>query len=170
MVEGFKQHNNSIGRGKGIITIYKEDFKFNNDVTKPNYQMTKIISVNMDIINVYRSSSAENLAFINDLCELLDSKKHTLILGDFNICFLKENNNKVFTTLRRLGFKQLVERPSHILGGLIDLVFCYCPEVDVPYDVKQTAQYYLDHDLIIISGKITLLITIILDIIFRITA
>ena len=40
--KGFEQHNNSVGRGKGISTFYKSDYTVEKDVTKPNYQMTKL--------------------------------------------------------------------------------------------------------------------------------
>ena len=152
--QGFKQHNNSVGRGRGITTFYKSHFEVEEDVTKPDYQMTKLRSDFIDIINVYRSTGGDNKDFIEDLCSLLNSKKQTLILGDMNICYNSENTNKVFVMLQNLGFKQLVKYPSHLEGRLIDHVFYYCPDGGVSYKVLQQAQYYTDHDLIkVVKGN-----------------
>ena len=157
-MEGWTQHNNSVGKGKGITTFYKKDFVLEKDVTKPNYQMTKIMSDSMDIINIYRSTGAEKSDFLEDLCQLFNQEKHTLILGDFNICYSTENSNQVFQTLRNMGFSQLVRAPTHIEGRKIDQVFCYCPGDDVVYEVSQIAQYYTDHDLIkVVKGNAVLL-------------
>ena len=152
--KGWKQHNNSVGRGKGISTFYKPEFVLEKDVTLPSYQMTKIRSDSIDIINVYRSSGAENYNFIEDLCGLCNPEKHTLILGDFNICYNSQIDNQVYQTLRNMGFRQLVKHPTHIDGRLIDPVFSFSPGIEVIYEVKQQAQYYTDHDMIeVVEGK-----------------
>ena len=51
-------------------------------------------------------------------------------------------------TLDRYGLKQILQRPTHIRGGLID--HCYVSE-SITSDClkfKQKAVYYTDHDLI----------------------
>ena len=155
-VSGWKQHSNSAGRGKGIVTFFKSGFEVERDVTQSRYQMTKITSSSMDIINVYRSSGADTQTFLQDLCGLIDSGNHTLILGDFNICYNSQSSDLLFHTLRCLGFKQLVKSPTHKDGRLIDHVFLFSPDSNVSYEVLQQAQYYTDHDLIkVIQGKNT---------------
>ena len=155
-VSGWKQHSNSAGRGKGIVTFFKSGFEVERDVTQSRYQMTKITSSSMDIINVYRSSGADTQTFLQDLCGLINSGNHTLILGDFNICYNSQSSDLLFHTLRCLGFKQLVKSPTHKDGRLIDHVFLFSPDSNVSYEVLQQAQYYTDHDLIkVIQGKNT---------------
>ena len=153
-IPGWNQHNNSAGRGKGIITCFKSGFEFERDVTQSRYQMTKITSGSIDIINVYRSSDAETTSFLQDLCGLIDSWNHTLVLGDFNICYNSQSSHLLFSTLNSLGFRQLVKSATHKDGRLIDHVFFHCPDNNVYYEVQQQAQYYTDHDLIkVIQGK-----------------
>ena len=152
--EGWQQHNNSIGKGKGITTFYKPNYIWVGDVTKANYQLTKLKSVGMDVINVYRSAGAENTDFVEDLFGLITSGKRTLVLGDFNICYISEFSNLVFQALRSNGFQQIVEHPTHIEGRQIDLVFFHCPDQAICYEVKQQAQYFTDHDLLkVVQGK-----------------
>ena len=76
---------------------------------------------------------------------------NTLIMGDFNICHTKEYFHEIYENLRKLGFKQLVEKPTHIEGRLIDYVFIACPNNEIIYTVTQQAQYFTDHDLIKIN-------------------
>ena len=51
---GLSHHANSVGRGKGISTFYTESYTWVADVTKQLYQMTKIASKELNIINIYR--------------------------------------------------------------------------------------------------------------------
>ena len=154
LIDGWQQHSNSVGKGKGISTYYKSCYIWEKDVTKANYQITKISSDSMEIINVYRSAGANNLSFIEDLTNILDTRKDILILGDFNICYAMDSLNEVFTTLRSLGFCQLVKHPTHIEGGLIDLVFVFSTNPMNAYEVRQQAQFFTDHDVVeVIKGK-----------------
>ena len=148
------QHNNSVGKGKGVSTFWKKNFKWHSDITKPNYQMTKIQTDHMDIINIYRSSGAENKNFIEDLVSLITPGKEAVILGDFNICYSEERFSPVFETLEGFGFKQIVSEPTHIEGRMIDLVFFFSSDAGTEYKARQQAQYFTDHDLIqVVRGK-----------------
>ena len=148
------QHDNSVGRGKGISTFYKSPFSFMLDIKRAQYQLTKLTSFNMDIINVYRSNGANTLMFIADIQKII-SRKKTLIIGDFNLCFLTETNHPIFQFLDSWGFYQLVNNPTHILGRMIDLVFINT-ETDVEnVEVLQQSPFFTDHDMIeITSGNI----------------
>ena len=154
--EGWEMHDNSVGKGKGIVTFFKKSFVWKSDVTTSKYQITKIQSDEIEIINVYRSAGADNIKFLEDICGLISSGKQTVILGDFNICYISENSNQVFQVLRYMGFQQLVKHRTHIEGRLIDLVFFFSPDSSICFKVKQQAQYFTDHDLIrVIRGNIT---------------
>ena len=110
--------------------------------------MTRITSESCNIINVYRSRGANTLTFKEDLQKLIDMKHHTLVIGDFNICYRKNPNHEIFKMLIDLGFRQLVHKPTHIDGGTIDLVFSLCPDQEIKYHVRQRAHFFLDHDII----------------------
>ena len=100
---GWMQHSNSVGKGKGIATFYTENYKWAMDITKPLYQFTKIVSEQLEVINVYRSEGAETNNFLNDLCGLISSVKQTMILGDFNLCYMSENSHQLFQVLHSKG-------------------------------------------------------------------
>ena len=147
-LDGWEQHVNSVGRGKGIITCYKTQYSWDRNITRAKYQLTKIISNSQDIINVYRSAGANDDNFIEDLQQLINLDKDVLILGDFNICYKSHGNNKVFEELKSLGFQQLVEFPTHMEGHLLDLVFSFSTDGLTANKVSQQSQFFTDHDLI----------------------
>ena len=144
------QHSNSMGKGKGITTLYDQSYDLEKDVAKPLYQMTKIASKYLDVINVYRSQGANTKNFENDLLELVYLDRHTIILGDFNLCYQKYPNHSIFQMLRDLGFQQQVKFPTHMEGGTIDLVFTLNDKNIYKHEIQQTSQHYTDHDLITI--------------------
>ena len=147
------QHENHVGRGKGIAVFHDESVSIEKDVNKPLYQITKLISESKAIINVYRSQGANTESFIDDLLEMIDLNEHTIIVGDFNLCFLRYSSHKIFNTLRNLHFEQLLKKPTHIDGGMIDLIFVLCSG-DLPYEIIQQAQYFTDHDILSIRIRL----------------
>ena len=110
------------------------------------FQLTLIESSELNLINVYRSSNAETSSFLSHLGSLLDTSKQTVILGDFNLCYLSQRNHPIFKFLESIDFHQMVENPTHIEGRLIDLVFLNDGNLKV--DIRQIAQYFTDHDLL----------------------
>ena len=142
------QHSNSIGNGKGIATLYNESFKVEKDISKSLYQMTKLESKSLDVINIYRSQGAPTENFENELLELIDLNRHTIILGDFNLCHQKNPHHRIFQMLRELGFRQQVRYPTHIECGTIDLVFTLSRNKAYLYEIIQQGQHYTDHDLL----------------------
>jgi exonuclease III len=156
---GWKQHNNSVGKGKGISTFFTEEYELEKDITNPSYQMTKITSERLEIINVYRSIGAETENLLEDLCSLISPGKQTLLLGDFNLCFMSESFHQLFQALKGMGYKQIVEDPTSIKGRLIDLAFISPTDSDVFKKVQQQSQFFTDHDLIeIIEGEFNIFI------------
>ena len=111
-------------------------------------------SGSLNIINVYRSSSLEpSSAFIKDFVSIFDKKTRTLLVGDLNICGLKERNHPILHRLETLGFKQKIQNPTHIEGRQIDHVFFFSPSGDIypAVEVIQVGQFFTDHDLIVVD-------------------
>ena len=150
--------HNSVGRGKGITTLFSQNFTWVTDITEEKYQITKIQSSQADILNVYRSNDADNENFIYDLTSLLVTGRKTLILGDFNICYISNRQSPVFLILNDLGFTQLVQEPTHVAqqeehtSRLIDLAFLWSTQPTTQLRVEQQAQYFTDHTLLKIVG------------------
>ena len=157
-LDGYMSHFNSYGDGKGMALYHKEVFKQSGNIKKENYQISKLSSEKYDIISVYRSSdSVESnmIDFLTDLRTLLCTNKNTLILGDFNFDASSQNKNFLLRGLENWNFKQLIQDPTHVQGGVID--HCYISN-DVPIcsiSLYQKSVYYTDHDIIEVTIKQT---------------
>lgn len=65
--------------------------------------MTMISSIDLDIINIYRSLGASSNQLMTDIRRLLNLAKSTIIVGDLNICAVKEKvpyHYKIFDETR----------------------------------------------------------------------
>ena len=68
-INGYNSHFNSVGPGKGLAFYYKEDiFEPTMEVKVEKLQITKMESIEVDIITVYKSEQA-------NLSELLEHLK-----------------------------------------------------------------------------------------------
>ena len=145
---GYISHFNSQGRGKGIAVYIKEggDYHIQN-VTSPFQQMTKLYSDTLDIITIYRSQDESYISIQSQLQTLLNMKKNTLIVGDFNFCYL-EKTNTLRNYMEGLGFRQLVGSATHISGGMLDQVYFRQVQDKRAATVEQISNYYSDHDTI----------------------
>ena len=149
-IEGFEKHFNSVGRGKGIVTYFRDIYSFVADVKKDQYQMTKVSSNALDVINIYRSSNADSTQFLIDFSKIFDFTKPTLVLGDFNICWKLERTHSIMRFMEGKGFQQLVSSVTHMEGRQIDQVFLFDPEnCDTSsLEVTQQSSYFSDHDIL----------------------
>ena len=109
-INGFILHKNSAGRGKGLATYYRPSlFQQTTDVKDTNFQITKLESVQLDVISVYRSKEGKITELTNQLMAMINYGKDTLICGDFNICFYKDRKNRLIRKLEEIGFEQHVK-------------------------------------------------------------
>ena len=142
---GYANH----GRGKGGAVYSKlmaKSYKWNSNNTM---QVMKTIYEKIEVINVYRSSNGQMKELIEKLREIINSKKLTIITGDFNLCAREEKTNRVIMFLQEIGFSQLVKDASHIQGRIIDHIYINCTEVVI--DIERYSPYYSDHDALLVS-------------------
>ena len=123
---------------------------------KENYQISKLQSEQYDIICVYRSSDAvkyKQIEFLSDLRGFVCEPKQTLIFGDFNFNAVCPNQNYILRELESWNFKQLIQNPTHVQGGVID--HCYITNTIPAASVmmSQKPVYYTDHDIIKVTIK-----------------
>ena len=118
-LEGYQGYFSSEGRGKGVAVYVKEglDILGIHNFAEPNIQLTKIVMRKMDVITIYRSQQEPFSRAALFLKNFIEPKKDTLVVGDFNFCPKKEEND-LSNYLRGAGFHQLVTLPTHIKGGL----------------------------------------------------
>ncbi len=147
-LEGYMSHFNSQGRGKGIVVYVKEGKPVHfQKLTTPKLQMTKLSADTLDIITIYRSQEESFISMESHLEALMDLKKNTLIVGDFNFCYLKKKNS-LRNYLEGLGFRQLVSSATHIGRGLLDQAHFRQVQGMKTAKVEQMSNYYSDHDTI----------------------
>ena len=118
-------------------------------VNKSLYQISRVSSNALDVINVYISRGADKRQFLKDLSSLAKGTKPCIIAGDFNIDFLKTANELIISQIISNGFKQVVTLPTHEKGGLIDHV--YVKNVPDKVEVVLSFPFYSDHAAILLT-------------------
>ena len=142
-------HFITCGRGKGLVTFFSAEFHIEYEIINPLYQIAKLTSDELDIINVYRSNNAGS-TFTEDLQDLLEdpNNKTTIVCGDLNFCAKKHPTHPIKLFLEKENFVQLVNDPTHIEGGVLDHVYVKCKGSKTLDDIqtKMKGCYYSDHD------------------------
>ena len=152
-LNGYKIHLNSIGRGKGLATYFKEEkFAVKQDIKNEDLQITILESENLCVIGLYRSSEDRSLSLY--LKELIPDTGNCLIIGDFNLCTRRLPSHEVFLTMKALGFKRLISEATHFDGGHLDQIWLRIENItqDV-HTVELYSPYYTckDHDALLFS-------------------
>ena len=121
---GYTLHLNSVGYGRGLATYYKQEkFKHCDDVKQKFFQLTKLISSDIDIISIYRSKECSEQELIIQIKKLIEGDKPTIVCGDLNLCSIDENANAVTKALEAIGFSETAQCATHIKGGHIDHMY-----------------------------------------------
>ena len=105
--------------------------------------------IQMIVISVYRPPSAPIDIYMNHMLEITAQFQHALtcIVGDFNEDVSITSNTHCCTLFRLQGFKQMVNKPTHDSGTIIDHVYVSHTVHTMQTDV--TDCYYSDHDCIL---------------------
>ena len=98
-------------------------------------------------ISANRSANGGQQELVDNLEQLVDMERLTVISGDMNICLDKSPNCLLSTALGDLGFQQLVTGPTHTAGGRIDHVYIRDPHSLLDcFQLTPYTPYYSDHD------------------------
>ena len=132
-------------------------FRYEESVIQETHQIIKYSTSFLDkssqelrvlIISLYRSSRNPNdELLISNIKRMIDPTRICIISGDFNLNYLTESNNIIIKELHRLGFKQMMDEPTHMQGGIIDHLYIYCPPFYKDVVIKSTliSAFYTDH-------------------------
>ena len=104
---------------------------------------------------LYRSQGLNTASLLIELEKLIDTKRPTLIVGDINLCFKANHNNRLVQGLLKIGFQQLVQEPTHIQGRLIDHAYSFDPQKKLKIYLERYSPYYSDHDGLCLTVKNT---------------
>ena len=104
--------------------------------------------IHMIVIPLYRPPSTPLDMFINNMLHIITQFQNipTCIVGDFNEDVSITSNTHCWTTLRLQGFQQMVSKPTHDSGTIIDHLYVSHTLNTIQTDV--TDCYYSDHDCI----------------------
>ena len=97
-----------------MATYYKKNFTLDAHYEHEHVEIMKVKNCTLDIIGVYSSPNGDPGKLVEKLKLLIDITKPTVVLGDFNICLLKNKKNPVTQFLENVGFNQLVKEATHI--------------------------------------------------------
>ena len=142
-------HSNSYGRGKGVCCYYSQNFTPVSDICTEEYQISVMESVERIILNVYISQDSNLTLFSVDVLKLLknlNQNKETFIAGDFNFCYATDQTNHFKKEMENAGFKQLVTKPTHEAGHLLDQI--YVLNAKQSYEIVHQSLALLDHDIL----------------------
>lgn len=140
-------HLNSVRRGAGLATYFTKEFTHLKDVTAVTYQITAITSDNTTIVNVYRSSDANNQTVIRSLNSIIEGETKSIILcGDFNFCHRDEKKHPIYLYLIKNHFVPTIQppKPTHREGRCIDMIWTrYTQSLNAISHLSFV--YYTDH-------------------------
>ena len=154
-VEGFQSHFNSVSewRGNGIATFYRNGFSQEISIKHEHFQMTVFENSEIYILNVYYKGLSEStfMKCLSDIKSYMERSNMMsfIIMGDLNVDYNKTNQRLVLW-LKSQNLLQLVERPTHEKGGLIDQVWITTDLIN-RVKVRQKSVFFSDHDMIMIS-------------------
>ena len=119
-------------------------------VADSQFQITKIVSNTMAVINVYRSDKASD-RFLTELEKLINFDKTVLVCGDFNYCHKSQRYHPVNVFFKQRIFIQLVTEATHREGRLLDHSYLLCvePFSHTDWEAKTYGCYYSDHDKVV---------------------
>ena len=144
-IPSYTYHPNSFGRGKGIVIFYKQDnFEHIADIKKENLQLTKLSSITVDVIVVYRSQTCPYDNLNEAIKKLLTVGKPSLVVGDFNFCF-KDQTTSTKRFLIKSQFVQLIKEPTHSDGHILDQAYLLYNERRQEIITEVDSKYYSDH-------------------------
>ena len=82
---------------------------------KENFQLSKITCKYCDVISLYRSQDASYTDLNDKLSSLIDRRRSTLIIGDFNFCYIDSTRNLSKTFLHSQNFIQMIENQHTLM-------------------------------------------------------
>ncbi|XP_046643358.1 uncharacterized protein LOC124328560 [Daphnia pulicaria] len=130
--EGFKGVHEPRSDGHGGVAIYYRDYIKRSVKPLKDYDSFEYIDVTltisprdkMTLIVIYRPAGSK-ADFREEFEEFLDSVKrreNLMIVGDFNLPYEDNVDREFMKIIQSHGLKQHVKDPTHVNGGILDLI------------------------------------------------
>ena len=81
---------------------------------------------------------------------LINPEALTIICGDFNFDYWKDQNNTLSINLAKIGFKHIVKEPTTLHGNCIDHVHL---NNGIDFEYQLYYPYYTDHEAVCVMLK-----------------
>ena len=123
--------------------MQKHNLLHSDAIENTEYQILYLEFVSINITLVYISSSAKSYSDVSETLKgLINSRKTSVVCGDFNFNFYKSPDNVISNTLHEIGFQQVISDSTHIEGSLLDHIYTNIePQSQFIHPV-----YFSDHD------------------------
>ena len=145
--EGFTDFHANYGFGKGLSTYVRSQLQADYiTLSAENLSLSKLSLLHIDIIFAYVSNRCKKEVLIAKLTELIDIKKPTAIIGDFNENYSEAS--QITKYLKALDFNQLIQEPTHDKGSTIDHIYANKMLKNQGIFHEKNSAYYSDHDVI----------------------
>ena len=148
----FIVHCDCNNRGGGVVLMIKTNLNPKHIRTETILEIVVVqISAPMEIIviSVYRPPSAPIDVFINGMLEVIAQFQNVpiCVVGDLNEGVSITSNTHRCTMFKLQGLQQMIKKPTHDSGTIIDHVYVSQTLNTIQTDV--TDCYYRDHDFIL---------------------
>ena len=145
-------HCDCNNRGGGVALIV------NTNLHPKHIRMNTVLQIvfveisetmQMIVISVYRPPSTATDVFINNMLEIIAQFQNVpiCVVGDLKEDVSVTSNTHCCTMFRLQGLKQMINKPTHDSGTVIDHVYVSHTLNTIQTDV--TDSYYSDHDFIL---------------------
>ena len=149
-LDGYQEFLLNGGDGKGLATYIKKEINQNwqslkNDKTSAVFMQLE----NLDVIYLYLSQGFDFAELKKQLDKWIGYDRMMTIMGDVNIDYLG-SDHPFKKYMKKKGFKQLMENPTHELGSLLDHIYVNKKLSRAKPIVTQRSVYFSDHDVIVL--------------------
>lgn len=135
------------GIGKGVAGYTKMELISAPDIFQSSSASAIMLkTINFDIIFLYLSRDYNQQSVFSLLNSWIHVQKPTAIIGDINENILDSSKFQKF--LRGKGFYQMVHKPTHESGSLIDHIYINDGLDQTGLSTQVDACYYSDHDIV----------------------
>ena len=131
---------------KGIALLTKDEPCKIVKYKTSHCSLIKAYYDHFDILNIYRYSDDPDVSsFTKEIMKEVDVSRTQIIVGDMNLD-IREKSNTLTDALKNMGFEQLIVRPTHALGGMIDHAYFHSPLADHTCSLyKYHTVFWSDH-------------------------
>ena len=145
---GFKGIFANYGRGKGIAAFNKINCIKMNSLASEKLSCIHLRNDKFDVIFVYASTGCQRGEIVNLLETWVDHQRPTVVMGDFNVDYDKDN--KFIKSLEENRFFQLMYEATCDTGSLIDHIYVNKAMKALNVTIQRDSTYYSDHDAVTI--------------------